>query len=209
LPFVPESDAWEASFCTSGDETRSWTDSDVFPFKRGRNVRPGGVFWNLRFVEDRWTSTGWLHPDGPGEWEWVKRTGDCYHFPYNVCEIIRRPSLGQPPIVAVRPVNWFDNKHMNTPAGTVRVSLHDVRRKGTTNELGGETILSLLDHNRPAIEVPMRTSPRILSGELALGHLPIRGGWIPGEYEVSLRVRYDPPRCPEASVTAPITFVVL
>jgi hypothetical protein len=208
LPFVPESDAWEASFCTSGDKMRSWTDIDVFPFRYGRNVRPGGTFWNLRFVDDKWSSHGWLCPDGPGEWEWVKRTGDCYHFPYNVCEVIRRGSLRRPPIVAVRPVNWFDNKYMTTPAGTVRVSLHDVRRKGEPGELSGETVLSLLDPERPAITVPMRTTPRILSGELALDRLPIRGGWTPGKYEVSLRVCYDPPRCPEAFVTAPVTFAI-
>ncbi len=211
FPFVPESDAWEASFCTSGNETHSWTDLDVFPFRHGRNVRPGGTFWNLRFRANRWASHGWQIPDGPGEWKWVKRTGDCYLFPPHVCEIARRHSLGRPPIVTVRPLNpsRLDNEG-RTPTETVRVSLHDVRRKGTNGELGGETVLSLTDANRPSVTVAARTLPRVTSDEIGIERLPIRGDWVPGEYEVSLRVRYEPyqQEGPEAFVTAPTIFTI-
>ncbi|MBP3956960.1 hypothetical protein J8F10_16950 [Gemmata sp. G18] len=210
LPFVPESDAWEGSFCTSGNETHSWTDLDVFPFRHGRNVRPGGTFWNLCFSANHWTSRGWRVPDGPSEWEWVKQTGNCYLFPRNVCEIARRHLLGRPPIVTVRPINWFGREHHRAPAGTVRVSLHDVRRRGASDELGGETALSLADTSRPAVVVTMRTFPRVTSDEIGLERLPIRGGWVPGKYEVSLRVRYEPYRQdgPEAFVTAPMIFTI-
>ncbi|QJW97024.1 hypothetical protein FTUN_4584 [Frigoriglobus tundricola] len=209
FPFVPESDTWEASLCTSGDKVRSWTDMAVFPFRCGRVVRPGGTFWNLRFAEGHWTSNGWTFPDGPGEWEWVKRAGDCYLFPNIVCEVVRYSSLHRPPIVAVRPANGFDNC-LGVPVGTTRVSLHDVRHTGTTDELGGETVFSLANSDRPVVVVPMRTAPRVLSGEIDLGRLPVRGGWVAGAYKVNLRVRYEPHRHdgPEAFVTAPITFTI-
>lgn len=91
LPFVPGSDAWEASFCTTGNEQKSWTDVFAFPMRHGRVVRPGGTFWGLYYESGKWHRRGWCWPDGPGEWEWVKRIGDCYDFPRNVCEMVRRP----------------------------------------------------------------------------------------------------------------------
>ncbi|MBY0458370.1 MAG: hypothetical protein K2V38_13605 [Gemmataceae bacterium] len=178
--------------------------------RNGRAVRAGGTYWWLQFANGRWASRGWHWPDGPGEWDWVKRIGDCYFFPHNEAEIARQPSPHRPPIVTVRPAGWFGGGRPGEGAETVRVSIHSVHRKDDLIDFGGETVLSLFDPNRQAVRVPLRTRPRITSGEVALGSFPVREGWVPGEYEVSLRVRYEP-QCgggPESFVTKPVRFAI-
>ena len=205
FPFVP-SDYWEGCFCVTGDHTSSWSDLLIFPMRDRRVVRRGGVYWNLRLATAGWVSDGWLHPDGPGEWEWVTKADTCYAFPPNVCELVRQPSPDRPPVVAVYPLKWVESEYPSRD--TAVVSLHDVRRNGES--LGVEATSSLTDANRPSVTVGMRTRPRVLSGELSLGSLPVPDGWQPGEYLVRLRVRYRPAGGdgPASYVTTPIRFMI-
>ena len=73
-----------------------------------------------------------------------------------------------------------------------------------------EMISSLSDPDGGTITVPMAIRPRWLSGEMSLSSFSVAGGWIGGEYEVRLRVRYFPVReeGPAASVTMPIRFSI-
>ena len=208
LPFVPESDAWEASSCTSGDKLTSWTDIYAFPFRRGRIVKPGGAYWNLRYESGAWHSRGWKWSDY-GEWEGIRRAGDCYVFTRHVCEMVRQPSHARPPIAVIRSGKRFGEQWPEEGVRALHVSLHDVRRAGEPDDLSAETILALLDPARQAT-VPVYLSPRITSGEFAIGNLAVRGGWIPGDYTVSLRVRSEPHRTdgPASDVTAPISFTI-
>ena len=218
LPGV-ESDYWEAALCFTGDGDRSYSDAFVFPFLAGRPVTGKGIleldaeldeFRRWQFVEGQFVERGWEHPDGPGEWAWIKKIGDEYPESLVVTLDAKEYRQGRPVSVSLT-ARDMPGSHLLQKQSAARISLiHANRNRENTNlypwgnrplRPGSRYVISVQD-----VELKGSTI------QFDLTQFNIRGGWIPGRYHLALRVQNC--RSPEdwsfsSDISEPFTLTIL
>lgn len=191
-----DSDYWEGAVCYTGGSEGAYADAFLFPFRDGSPVVSSGKLANNAELDQfrwwqlaggRFVDRGWDHPDGPGEWGWVKKPGDEYRRYVNVQMESATYHAGEPIIVGLSNIG-FTNGQRPTPGSSARISLiHANRDKENTNLFpwGGHPPRPNSSYALSIMDLAFQEA-RL---QVDLSRFRIRGGWIPGQYHLSIRVQ--------------------
>jgi hypothetical protein len=197
------SHTWEAALLASASERRGLSAFlELFAFADGRRATPDEHFWSCHYTPGEaapWRSQGWLAPDGAGEWDSVRRTGDCFDFLRLACGGPARVAVGAAMPVTVDLADYelgstLDPTTADRSAG--RVSIGGIRRV--------PEFASGPDLTRSFDLAPMAGAVRIDLRRWAVD-------WLPGEYEVVFRLHHLSREAGESAspLTTPYRFSII
>jgi hypothetical protein len=201
LPGV-DSDYWEAAVCLSGAHRSAWSDAYVIPYLKGSRVTSKGrlvdcstegaeEFCWFKFAGNDFEPKGWTFPEGPGEWLWVEKPGDEYQQIVNCHQLALKVDVEAPIYIdcVVPEIASIKNYRRRSRPSTPRMSLLHVNRNREHTNLvpwnaspprpTSQDVVTLNDVQSIGRDV-LRLDLRLLR---------IRGGWIPGNYHLSMRVQ--------------------
>jgi len=189
-------DYWEAAICYTRNADRAYSTAYAFPFKEGRPLASRGRlpvngeldefrFWQLS--EGKFIDRGWGCPDGPGEWGWIEKPGDEYWQTVDVQLTSNKFVYGKPIMASLTGVT-IPNSHREFQNSQGRISLiHANRNKENTNlyPWGARPARQSCTYSIPIQKTDVTNN----AIQIDLTHFRIRGGWVPGDYYVSIRVQ--------------------
>lgn len=191
-----DSDYWEGALCYTGSNEGAHADAYLFPFRNGCPVVSRGFlaadaeldefrWWQLD--EGRFVDRGWSYPDGPGEWGWVKKPGDEYWQSVNVRTAPGGYQSGVPIFVGLSNI-VLPTDHRARQQSSARISIiHANRDRENTNlyPWGVRPPRRKSQYALPITEISFQGTEL----QVDLSRFGIRGGWIPGQYHVAIRVQ--------------------
>jgi hypothetical protein len=192
------SDSWEGLltwFANRGEP--GFAEATIFPFRSGSVVQPSGrladlgpdaetdQFISYRFENGRFDSYGWIHGDGPGEWAGVIAPGDVYRQFLTAVEGERTFLPGEP--IALR--LQLPATKSATYSKAARVSLIHVNRNRENTNLVPWSVRPPKSNSQHALTIPISALTTPSGVEVRLDEFSIRGGWVPGQYYLSVRIQ--------------------
>ena len=186
---LPEADLWEAAFCISGNRgERAGADIFAFPFREKTNLGlDQEQNWIFSLQSDNgqnfgsWRSVGWVYWDGPGEWSYATEPG-CIFYEIEPTTDEVRVAVGEPIAIAVTLDSAFVG-HSDYWCSLHRVE--ESRRGAIVDMSAPGNWLSWAEC--PASD--SRDGESSVAVTVDASRLSIAGGWQPGSYRVSVRVR--------------------
>jgi hypothetical protein len=190
-------DEWEASLSLSGNAGElAHASVDLFPFKDGRRETPEAQYWLCTYDLDRdtWRAHGFTHVEGPGEWEWIQRTGDLFHEHDLACSTESRAG---PPALAIE----LDDEVVGTLAVSLESVVRDALRLTVPSRDGPLFPRSSIERR------PFQSHERRVHVDLEqFTSLP--GDWARGTYRLVLRCTGPWATGARSSLVDPVEFVV-
>ena len=206
---MPEAEHWEAAYCITGTAgMKAYSDLFAFPFRDGANLGMAAQQkWRLwlkpdcEHTEGIWRSVGWQDWESQDEWGEASTPGSVFHRLKPV-EPELSAAAGQPiplRLVISRPKLPFDRT-------THALHFLGEAERGTLVQHGagdrwfpwGECEVAVIDQTESTMVV-----------EADLAQHDIEGGWEPGRYQVSMRLRstHENGEC-HSEITEPISVVI-
>ena len=188
------SDYWEASVCLSFNDQAVWANAELFLFKSGKVLSKTGAGELYHFIweNNTWKDLGWAFPDGPGEWESIKTSGDCY-FTKDTKPIVQYFEYKQP-VYINWPLSKFllnDSVDTNTKnSGYSWISPVLIKRDKENRNLSvySGSLPKVKDAN--ILEFRKCSYGENREIEIDITKWSISGGWKPGKYYLILRLQF-------------------
>lgn len=206
---LPEADSWEVAYCITGTEgIQAYSDIFAFPFKDGQNLGyENKTSWRLWLKQDFeksagvWRNQGWQPWDAADTWEGSDRPGRIFssvepadpRIEARAGEAIPlRISLKRPKVEPKRT--------------TCALHLAEEASRGALFQTGtgdlwfswAECVVTELDGTEDSVLI-----------ETDLSQYSVPGDWVPGEYQVQLRIRHEQEGGEGYSeITEPVTVVI-
>lgn len=225
---MPEPDFWEAAFCISGNRgERAYTDIFAFPFRDGINLgledekhwifslqpEPGQIFGS-------WQPMGWVYWAGPGEWSYASEPGCIFYHFEPVTAHVRAATV--PATGTAQADSTSDGTSRSSMPIKITAeldetfvgrrdywcSLHRVEEaeRGSIVDMSGSGKWLAWAECQP---IAVRESEDAVFVDIDVSRLSIAGGWTPGSYRLSLRLRaVDSEREGHSVLIAPISVTI-
>ena len=197
------SDSWEGILCWSGNRGKAGhAAASIFPFLNGSVIQANGRLEDLgqaaetnqqlefKFENGQFAKSGWVFEDGPGEWASVSRPGSVYLQDLSiVCQ--NSDCVYDQPIEIELNIPHF-SPDLETPKA--RISLIHVNRNRERTNLVPWTSQPPKSNSRYTLSSEQCSQISKSKTRFSLNQFPIRGGWTPGRYYLSVRVQnfHDP-----------------
>ena len=194
------SDSWEGVLCWSGNRGEGGHASAlIFPFLDGSAVQPQGriadsgpdakvdSYLLYQFEINTFVDAGWIYEDGPGEWAYVSTPNTVYWRTLMVHPLATTIESGKPIHVDIT-IPALSDIRTNSKT-TARISLIHVNRNRERTNLVPWTAKPPESDSTKTLSLSNATFPASKVIRIRLDSFNIRGGWIPGNYHLSIRVQ--------------------